>query len=62
MIADLCKPLNQGESRTIRIIMSVDEVRQIVNSAGVLNANDVKHLHKLIKLDSDLERPDVVGQ
>lgn len=28
MIGDLCKPLNEGESNTVRIIMNVHEARR----------------------------------
>jgi len=28
MIVDLCKPINKGESRTIRIVMTVGEARE----------------------------------
>jgi hypothetical protein len=28
MIIDLCKPLHEGETRTVRIIMTVDEARE----------------------------------
>ena len=28
MTIDLCKPLNEGESLTVRVIMTVDEARE----------------------------------
>jgi hypothetical protein len=34
MIIDLCKPLNRGESLTVRIIMTVDEAREVVVKSG----------------------------
>lgn len=30
MIGDLCKPLNPGESRTVRLVMTVDEARELL--------------------------------
>ena len=30
MICDLCKPINEGEGNTVRIVMSLDEARSLL--------------------------------
>jgi len=39
MIVDLCKPLNAGESRTVRVIMTVDEARETLAVLTVVGAS-----------------------
>ena len=38
MIVDLCKPLNEGETPTVRIIMTVDEAREALAVIRVIGA------------------------
>ncbi len=39
MIGDRCKPLNEGEPDTVRIVMTVNEAKQLLagNKTGTLN-------------------------
>lgn len=39
MIVDLCKPLNNGEMRTVRVIMNVEEAREVLAVLQVVGAS-----------------------
>lgn len=41
MIGDLCRPINDGESRTVRIVMLVDEARALHQALRLVSHDDV---------------------
>lgn len=64
MIVDLCKPLNPGESLTVRIIMNVDEARTLnatLQNLGVqfsvTGSELIAGLNKALIRNDGMEKP-----
>lgn len=61
MIVDLCKPINDGESPVVRIVMTIDEAKRLVSEARWLAAEHaVGHDALSHAIDRALAREDDV--